>query len=71
MSEIITVGPDLATNVLQAHGTEASGRTAARREVVCAHPWTQITATNFWAQLPNIPAKVLPALQRAVLKTSF
>ncbi|PTR07649.1 hypothetical protein C8J28_1392 [Cereibacter azotoformans] len=33
MSEITTVGLDLAKNVFQAHGADASGRTALRKKL--------------------------------------
>ena len=33
MSEIITVGLDLAKNVFQAHGADASGRTVLRKKL--------------------------------------
>ena len=33
MSEIITVGLDLAKNVFQLHGADASGRAAMRRKL--------------------------------------
>ncbi|SOC21838.1 hypothetical protein SAMN05877831_12516 [Rhodobacter maris] len=33
MSEIITVGLDLAKNVFQAHGADASGRSVLRRKL--------------------------------------
>jgi hypothetical protein len=45
MSEIITVGLDLAKNVFQAHGADASGRAVLRKEAETGSgPWIFRTA---------------------------
>jgi transposase len=46
MSEIITVGLDLAKNVFQAHGADGAGRVVLRKKSLRAH------VLEFFGQLP-------------------
>jgi hypothetical protein len=46
MSEIITVGLDLAKNVFQAHGADASGRAVLRKKL------SRHQVLEFFGQLP-------------------
>ena len=47
MSEIITVGLDLAKNVFQVHGADVSGRTVLRKKL------RRHQVLAFFAQLPS------------------
>jgi transposase len=47
MAEMTTVGLDLAKNVLQAHGADASGRVVLRTKLRCDH------VLALFAQLPT------------------
>lgn len=47
MSEIITVGLDLAKNVFQAHGADASGRVVFRKKL------TRDQVLSFFSQQPT------------------
>lgn len=47
MSEIITVGPDMAKDMFQVHGADASGRAALRKKLTRDH------LLAFFGELPR------------------
>ena len=60
MSEIITVGLDLAKNVFQAHGADASGRAVLRRKL------RRDQVLDFFGRLaPCVPRATTPSRWRA------
>ena len=57
MNEVITIGLDLAKNVFQVHGVDASGRAIVRRQL------RRSQVLPFFEKQPSCPA-LKPALPR-------
>jgi transposase len=63
MSEVITIGLDIAKNVFQVHGVDDAGRTVIRRRLRRSQGWCQTKTTRS----PKIghPAHLRPQKVRA------